>query len=168
MKNITLRDGYEPFVEVNVLLAHKNGRGRFCPNCYTANPVITDRKTCDSCSESLLADEEAIRELLSRNGLEKYIPLFEEQGLLNAGVLSNMKDEDWEKIGISAVGDKKLLGKLFTTQKKDRTLMGCSIIILVVVLVMFLIVKFLGFSTLTSLKITAGFFILLPIAWLLN
>ena len=56
---------------------------------------------------------ENIRKILSENGLEEYISLFEKNRLDNLEILSNINESDYEKMGISIMGDRKRLIKLF-------------------------------------------------------
>ena len=57
--------------------------------------------------------EDEIKEKLKNNGLENYIPVFQENHLLDRDVLSSMTDEDYISIGITIIGDRKKLRLLF-------------------------------------------------------
>jgi len=54
------------------------------------------------------------KEVLLENNLDKYITTFEENNLTDYSVLSEINEKDLEKIGISIIGDRKKIIKLFT------------------------------------------------------
>lgn len=54
-----------------------------------------------------------IKQKLIENGLETYIPIFEEQHLLDEDVLSMMTPEDYIQIGVTIIGDRKKMQLLF-------------------------------------------------------
>ena len=52
--------------------------------------------------------------LLKENGLENYLSIFEKNKLDNLEILSDLTEADFEKLGISVMGDRKRLVKLFS------------------------------------------------------
>jgi hypothetical protein len=57
---------------------------------------------------------------LNESALGHYIEVFEKNGLDNIDVLTELSEDDYEKIGISVMGDRKKLLKLFA--KTDSTI----------------------------------------------
>ena len=54
-----------------------------------------------------------VKQKLIENGLENYIPLFEENHLLDETVLSIMTSDDYVQIGVTIIGDRKKMQLLF-------------------------------------------------------
>ena len=59
-----------------------------------------------------------IKKILEENDLLDYFPIFEQNKLISFYILNEITEEDYEKIGISIIGDRKKLIKLFF--KKDN------------------------------------------------
>ena len=74
---------------------------------------------------------EKVISILKKNGLESYIPLFEKNKLMDKKVLSQMKERDYEKVGVDSVADQKRLVAIFGANMK----MGCLIAFLIFVAV---------------------------------
>lgn len=68
----------------------------------------------DSESKNIfINDEEYIHKILIDNNLEKYFSLFQKENILSLEILSCLSENDFEKIGITPLGDKKRLNLLF-------------------------------------------------------
>ena len=63
---------------------------------------------------------EKIQNILINNDLVEYIQLFEQHRLDRIETLQDMTDNDYEKIGILAVGDRKKLVKLFSVKDTNN------------------------------------------------
>jgi hypothetical protein len=65
---------------------------------------------------------EKVQSVLINNDLQEYIPLFEEHRLDRIELINELSEDDLEKIGIIAIGDRKKLIKLFSSSdsKKDE------------------------------------------------
>lgn len=61
--------------------------------------------------------KELKKDLKSIN-FDKYIKIFEHEGLKDFSNLKNLTEEDYEKIGVSDLGDRKILVKLYSCQEK--------------------------------------------------
>lgn len=61
-----------------------------------------------------------IKQKLIDNGLENYIPLFEEHHLLDISALSTMTNEDYLSIGVTIIGDRKKLLSLFEKKEEPK------------------------------------------------
>jgi hypothetical protein len=60
--------------------------------------------------------------ILTENDLADYISIFEQNKLNSIELLSDITESDYEKIGISALGDRKKLLKLFfKNENQDQT-----------------------------------------------
>ena len=67
--------------------------------------------------------DENVKNILLNNGLEQYIDLFEEEKLMDLGILKTITENDYEKIGISSLGDrKKLLGLFFPKVEQPKVI----------------------------------------------
>jgi len=53
------------------------------------------------------------RHILENNGLGKYITLFEKNNLIDINIISELNENDYEKLGIELMGDRKILLKIF-------------------------------------------------------
>jgi len=67
---------------------------------------------------------ESLKETLEKYGLSEYIVLFEQHKILDTDALSDLNENELEKIGINAIGDRKKIIKLFgfASQKIDTKL----------------------------------------------
>lgn len=65
-------------------------------------------------------DEEYIKKILSENNLIKYYEIFQKEKILSLEILSNLNDNDYEKIGIKTLGDIKTLQKLFKNKSLEN------------------------------------------------
>jgi hypothetical protein len=54
------------------------------------------------------------KDILSENRLDQYIVLFERNNLTDISIISELNETDLEKLGISIMGDRKKILKLFT------------------------------------------------------
>jgi hypothetical protein len=63
---------------------------------------------------------EELRMILMNNGLEDYIKIFEQHKLLDIRIVSDLTESDLEKIGISALGDRKKILRLFLPKPEQR------------------------------------------------
>ncbi|MEE3314450.1 MAG: hypothetical protein VZR56_09875 [Treponema sp.] len=63
--------------------------------------------------------EEEIKQKLKDNGLENYIPIFQDNHLLDADVLASLTNEDYISVGITILGDRKKLQLLFSNDIKE-------------------------------------------------
>ena len=104
--------------------------------------------------------------VLKKNGLEAYIPIFEKNNLMDKELLSEMTDEDFEKLGIDNIADRKRLVKVFEGK-------GCLIALIIFAVILvggFLLLYFSGVldAFLTVLKIfgIGGVILLLLFVWL--
>ena len=103
---------------------------------------------------------EKIKAALQKEELGQYILLFKENNLFDYAALSEMKDEDYEKIGIKSIGDRK---------ENKSSAKGClipSIILLVVLTGIVILLHFMGIlpsikSTLETAGIVGGIFLLI-------
>jgi len=67
---------------------------------------------------------ENVRKILSENNLDEYITLFEQNKLDSIETLSSVNESDYEKLGITKMGDRKKLLKLFCINtEQEKTLM---------------------------------------------
>lgn len=66
-------------------------------------------------------NEEKIKQKLTENKLETYIPIFEKNHLLDENILATMTDEDYLSIGITILGDRKKLILLFKSNTKNSS-----------------------------------------------
>lgn len=111
---------------------------------------------------------EKIKAALQKEELGQYILLFKENNLFDYAALSEMKDEDYEKIGIKSIGDRKKLISMFSKENKSSA-KGClipSIILLVVLTGIVILLHFMGIlpsikSTLETAGIVGGIFLLI-------
>jgi hypothetical protein len=62
-----------------------------------------------------------LKEVLKSNNLAEYIGLFEQHKILDLDTLSEINGEELEKIGITALGDRKKILRLFGSQNISRT-----------------------------------------------
>lgn len=65
--------------------------------------------------------EELKQDLTSIN-FDKYIEIFERENLNDFSDLEDLTEDDYEKIGITALGDRKKLVKLYGGQKQEKSL----------------------------------------------
>ena len=56
------------------------------------------------------------KELLAENNLEQYIELFENNNLTEYDLLTELSEDDLEKLGIIIMGDRKRILKLFSVR----------------------------------------------------
>ena len=83
---------------------------------------------------------EKVIAVLKKNGLEAYIPIFEKNNLMDKKLLSKMTEEQFERIGIENIGDRKKLVQIFASK-----IWLITLIIIASVLVMgFLLLHFTG------------------------
>jgi hypothetical protein len=61
--------------------------------------------------------DEGLKKILTENGLEEYIGIFEQNKLTTGDLLAEITEADYEKIGVVAMGDRKKLLKLFDKVK---------------------------------------------------
>ena len=54
------------------------------------------------------------KDILSENNLSDYIDLFEKNKLTDISIISALSEADLEKLGISIMGDRKLIMKIFS------------------------------------------------------
>ena len=54
------------------------------------------------------------KDILLENGLKEYVDLFEINKLTDISVISMLSEADWEKLGITTMGDRKLIMKIFS------------------------------------------------------
>jgi len=90
----------------------------FCENCGKRN--MSHLIKCTKCgknineiSENNINEQINWEELLVKNGLEKYIEVFKINGLDTIEIINELNELDLEKIGISMMGDRKKILKLF-------------------------------------------------------
>jgi len=55
-------------------------------------------------------------DILTENGLQEYIPLFEKNKLTDINIISELTEDDFQKIGINIMGDRKKILKLFSIE----------------------------------------------------
>jgi hypothetical protein len=55
-------------------------------------------------------------DILTENGLQEYIPLFEKNKLTDINIISELTEDDYQKIGINIMGDRKKILKLFSLE----------------------------------------------------
>jgi hypothetical protein len=55
-------------------------------------------------------------DILTENGLQEYIPLFEKNKLTDINIISELTEDDYQKIGINIMGDRKKILKLFSIE----------------------------------------------------
>ncbi|MDE6349567.1 MAG: hypothetical protein K2K67_01005 [Treponemataceae bacterium] len=63
---------------------------------------------------------EKLKQLLHENGLEFYISLFEDERLVEQEDFEELVESDYEKIGITKLGDRKRLLRLFAVKKSSE------------------------------------------------
>lgn len=63
-----------------------------------------------------------IKQKLTENNLENYIPVFEQNHLLDEDVLRSMTNDDYLEIGISILGDRKKMLSLFSQKTEEKKL----------------------------------------------
>ena len=56
----------------------------------------------------------SVKEILEENGLSEYAGIFEQNKLTSVGVLADLTENDYAQIGITVLGDRKKLMKLFS------------------------------------------------------
>ena len=64
---------------------------------------------------------ESLKQLLQENNLGDYIALFEEQHLLSEEDFADLTEADYEKIGITKLGDLKRITKLFSKKESAKS-----------------------------------------------
>jgi len=62
-----------------------------------------------------------LRQILEKNNLTEYIELFEQHKILDADILSELSEPELEKIGITALGDRKKILKLFQKNNNKQS-----------------------------------------------
>ena len=60
-----------------------------------------------------------LKNILVENNLHEYISIFEENKLSDTDIISELSESDLEKIGITALGDRKKILKIFSKQIYD-------------------------------------------------
>jgi hypothetical protein len=63
---------------------------------------------------------EELREILMNNDLADYVQIFEKHKLLDVKIVSDLTESDLEKIGVSALGDRKKILRLFWPKSEQR------------------------------------------------
>lgn len=63
---------------------------------------------------------EEIKQKLTENGLENYIPVFEQNHLFDESILLSMTNEDYVEIGVSILGDRKKLLSIFSKKAEEK------------------------------------------------
>ena len=56
------------------------------------------------------------KDILSENGLDEYISIFEEQKLTDVLIIAKLNDDELEKIGIKLMGDRKRIINIFSKE----------------------------------------------------
>ena len=56
----------------------------------------------------------SVTEILTENGLSEYIAIFEQNKLTSADVLADLSENDYIQIGVTILGDRKKMIKLFS------------------------------------------------------
>ena len=56
------------------------------------------------------------KDILQENNLEEYIDIFTENKLIDVAIISELTDSELEKIGITSLGDRKKILKIFSTE----------------------------------------------------
>jgi predicted component of type VI protein secretion system len=64
---------------------------------------------------------EKLKKILEENNLQECIPIFEQQKLLDVETVSDLTESDLEKIGISSLGDRKKILRLFSRPAQVNT-----------------------------------------------
>jgi hypothetical protein len=64
---------------------------------------------------------EKIQNILIANELDEYIPLFENHKLDRFDLINALTEDDFEKMGIEALGDRKQLVKLFSADDSEKS-----------------------------------------------
>jgi hypothetical protein len=64
---------------------------------------------------------EGLRKILEENNLQDCIPIIEQQKLLDNETVSDLAESDLEKIGISSLGDRKKILRLFSRPAQANT-----------------------------------------------
>jgi hypothetical protein len=62
-----------------------------------------------------------LKELLAENDLSVYIQILESQHLDSEYLLADLNQSDFDRLGITLIGDQKKFIKLFTTQNNPQT-----------------------------------------------
>jgi hypothetical protein len=62
---------------------------------------------------------EKIQNILISNDLQDYIPIFEMHKLDRIELINELTDEDFEKVGITILGDRKKIIKLFSSYQNE-------------------------------------------------
>lgn len=86
-----------------------------------------------------MGKREKVIAILRKNGLEAYIPILEKNNLMDKELLSEMTDEDFEKLGIDNIADRKRLVKVFEGK-------GCLIALIIIVAFLVAGILFLHFT----------------------
>ena len=82
---------------------------------------------------------EKIRKVLLNNNLGEYIEIFENQKLDNIEILKNLTENDYEKIGITILGDRKKLLRIFSNKigvkkisRSNNSLSSIALLLLII------------------------------------
>ena len=59
------------------------------------------------------------KDILIKNGLDEYISLFEDNRLNDLAIIMGLSEDDYEKLGIKIMGDRKRLLKIFSKNEID-------------------------------------------------
>ena len=62
-----------------------------------------------------------LKKILEENNLAEYIKLFEQHKILDVDTLSDLNESELETIGVSALGDRKKIVKLFSSKAAVQT-----------------------------------------------
>lgn len=146
MPNFTIKENYQlTKIPDRIFVEQIGEEGKYyCPYCYVRCGETSSM--CSNCGKSLAeenkdvvtensatsSDSDSVKSILIKERLESCIPILEENKLLNKKALSKMKEADYEKIGITAIGDRKLLVSLFAESSNK----GCIVAIIVTVAVL--------------------------------
>ncbi|MDR0322683.1 MAG: SAM domain-containing protein [Treponema sp.] len=66
------------------------------------------------------------KEILIRNGLDEYIELFEKNRLNDIKIIIDLTEDDYEKLGIELMGDRKKLLKIFSKHEITNYYFSCQ------------------------------------------
>jgi hypothetical protein len=73
--------------------------------------------------------EQKLHEILERNDLLRYEIMLERNGLDTVDVMSELNDDDMTRLGISTMGDRKKLLKLFRTQASSKAVVDNNVVL---------------------------------------
>ena len=83
------------------------------------NNEIVNTNNSQVVSQKNISDEELLKMFFEKNELSELVPKFIEQKVFTPELIKDLTDEDLEKLGVSLLGDRKNILKLFSSGEFD-------------------------------------------------